>query len=563
MPRLGLRAALAAVALFAALGCGNDDSGPGGAAGQVGAGSAGRAEDRGAGGEAGEVSRSTPGRHSASGAGFGGSEDGAAGARAEDGAVSEGGALPGPHAAGGDVGQDAGGTSFGGSTSEDAGDGNDGGFGGDAGDLSGGSKATAGSSSGGAGGVSSGATGGGTSGGSAGAGGTAGIGPSVTVKELPGSSGWGAWQDGDGHWQQFSTAGAQYTFTPTNPRYGVAIVGCWGMARSVNVQYRTTAVTSLNACDRVPRCPDGGVRACECSLPTITSTLTNIGTSGWLDVEGLCSCSGFGGREITPVGGSTTYSGEVLLPSDFLFAIASEQGKSFTRIAVQRNVNASTLDIDFDTDAQPAEEKKFTTTGLGASDTQSHSIVWRTSGSNPLFFEATTNADSADDTYSAIHESLVESGDMYMFSAQALQDGDSQTKTELWGQFATPADIAFPVSYVSATASVAASAPYGRVQVDLAAFPGAQHYAMEATGQVVNGSPTVRWWVDATPDWFTGAAPYRLAMPNLDSASGWDNSRGFTTGSRATIVAYASIPSALSDGSQTIVGQQSGLSAIP
>ena len=52
-------------------------------------------------------------------------------------------------------------------------------------------------------------------------------------------------------------------------------------------------------------------------------------------------------------------------------------------------------------------------------------------------------------------------------------------------------------------------------------------------------------------------------MPNLDSASGWDNSKGFTSGSRATIVAFTSIQSPLSDGSETIVGQQSGLFAIP
>ena len=79
----------------------------------------------------------------------------------------------------------------------------------------------------------------------------------------------------------------------------------------------------------------------------------------------------------------------------------------------------------------------------------------------------------------------------------------------------------------------------------------------------MSGKPTVEWWVDATPDWFTGAAPYSLAMPNLDSASGWDNAKGFTQGSRATIVAFTSIQSTLSDGSQTIVAQQNGLFAIP
>jgi hypothetical protein len=274
-----------------------------------------------------------------------------------------------------------------------------------------------------------------------------------------------------------------------------------------------------------------------------------------------------GGRTISPVGGSTTYSVDAYLPADLLFTIASEQGKPFTRIAVKRSVNASTLDIDFDTDAKPAAPKAFDITGLGGSDTQSHSIVWRTSGGTPLFFGAATDPDSVSDTYSAIDSSLVQAGDIYDFIAEACKGGeckDNQVKTELWGQFATPTDISFPVSYVSASASVVVQpAPYGRVQVDLGTFPGAQHYAIQATGQVVNGSPTVRWWVDATPDWFTGVAPYRLAMPNLDSASGWDNSRGFTPGSQATIVAYASIQSPLSDGSETIVGQQSGLSAIP
>jgi hypothetical protein len=378
-----------------------------------------------------------------------------------------------------------------------------------------------------------------------------------------GSSGWGAWQDGDGNWQQFSTAGTQFSFTPTTSRYGVAIVGCKdGTVPFVNVQYRTTAVTSLNACDRVPQpptpAPGGG-----CLISTISGTLTNIGMSGWLNVAGYCPISGFGGSAIAPVGGSTTYSVKASLPNNLLFAIASAQGQPFTRIAIKRAINASTIDIDFSVDGAPATTKAFAITGLGGIDAQSHSIVWRTSGSQPLSFGAATNPTNASDTYSAIDSSLVQPGDIYSFSAKALQGGGSQVATDLWGQFATPTDIAFAVSYVSATATVAASAPYGRVQVDIETYPGAQLYGMEATGQVVSGKPTVEWWVDATPDWFAGTTPYRLAMPNLDSASGWDNSKGFTSGSRATIVAFTSIQSPLSDGSETIVGQQSGLFAIP
>lgn len=278
------------------------------------------------------------------------------------------------------------------------------------------------------------------SGGSAGTGGTGGTGPSVTVMKLDtlGSSGWGAWQDGDGNWQQFSTAGSQYTFTPTTSRYGVAIVGCKdGSVPFVNVQYRTTAVTSLNACDRVPQQPSRPAYACSGSgpPPTISGTLTNIGTSGWLDIEGSCRPpgSGFGERVIAPVGGSTTYSVQIFLPKDFLFAIASAQGQPFKRIAVKRAVNASTLDIDFNAEAAPAATKAFAITGLGGSDTQSHSIGWRTSGSTPVYFGAATDTANAGDTYSAIDSSLVQPGDIYTFSAKALQGGGSQTKTDLWG----------------------------------------------------------------------------------------------------------------------------------
>jgi hypothetical protein len=274
--------------------------------------------------------------------------------------------------------------------------------------------------------------------------------------------------------------------------------------------------------------------------------------------------NGFGRRAITSTVGSTTYSVTNTLPADFLFAIASAQGEPFTRIAVKRAVSASTLDLDFNTESAPAATKAFVVTGLGVSDTQSHSIIWQTTGSSSMLFAAATNTANASDTYSAIDSSLVQPGDIYRFSAQALQGGATEVKTDLWGQFATPTDISFPVAYVSATASVATpAAPYGRVQVDINAYPGAQFYAMEASGQVVSGKPTVEWWVSATPDWFAGAAPYRLAMPNLDSASGWDNAKGFTPGSRATIVAFTSIQSTLSDGSQTIVAQQNGLFAIP
>ncbi len=360
---------------------------------------------------------------------------------------------------------------------------------------------------------------------------------------------WAAWQDGDGPWLPLEKSNQKFTFRPSGTRYAVAVV-CpvedGSKSQYGSVFYQTTSTKSFDVC------LFGGEASCgEAFYGTVKGTLSNVGTSQWLKLNDWTN-----GRAISPAAGNATYSIGVDFIRDLVFGIAPSATQPLTRIAVLRDAvteassDPATVNVDFNTAGKPTTVKSITINGLEASDTQTHQVLW--SPQNSAFVCQTggllvsTNGASASDSYAALDPALVHADEYYSFTLGAGRGTDSSSGASVSASFKTPQDLAIPVAFTDARASLVATAPFLRVEASFSPFPDATGYSLSTRCKLTGGS-SIDWSLGASPEWLGTCTDCKISMPAFSPATCWDDAWACPAGSAFSATVYISSSSNTAD----------------
>ena len=341
---------------------------------------------------------------------------------------------------------------------------------------------------------------------------------------------WAAWQDGDGPWNALVKTSNAFTFRPSGTRYSVAVVCLNQGVYSGSVYNETTQIKAIAACST------SAFTSCGRGFAgTLTGTVSNVGTSQWLVVNGNASPSGYA---IAPVGGSATYSVSPRNASDLAFGIAPASGQPLTNIAVRRGAltdvtqSPTTANVDFSTEGKPVTLKSVTVTGLQAGDTQAHSVLWVSEDEDQDCADnglpVATSSTSNPDTYAALAPSLFKPQDSYSAGATGYKGGDPKNSASVTMSLGAAEDVVLPLTFTSASVSFAAPV----VTTSFPAYPNARSYVFNTSCS--SAASSMLWLVFTTQAWLGDCSDCQVSVPDLSAVSCWRDAWACRAGSTVT-----------------------------